>query len=77
MVSKPPFRVEISKGGDSTLNFQCNFPPAGEEVQQNPESGEQYGACVCVCVLVQGNRVTFQFPSLILQISQSHRSTAR
>ena len=36
MVSRPPFVVKLSKGGDVTLGIQCDFPnqedlpPAGE-----------------------------------------------
>ena len=43
MVAKPPFIVEINKGGDTTLAMQCSFPPPGEGINTNPEDQQQYG----------------------------------
>ena len=43
MVAKPPFVVEINKGGDTTLALQCSFPPPGEGINTNPEDQQQYG----------------------------------
>ena len=43
MVSRPPFIVEINKGGDTTLSLQCSFPHPDDAVNTNPEDQQQYG----------------------------------
>ena len=43
MVAKPPFVVEINKGGETTLALQCSFPSPGEGINTNPEDQQQYG----------------------------------
>ena len=43
MLSKPPFVVDINKGGDATLSLHCNFPHPGDEIKINPEDDQHYG----------------------------------
>jgi len=42
MVSRPPFVVEINKGGDSTLAIQCSFPVQDELIDTTSGEEQQY-----------------------------------